>query len=64
MTRWTLIRRSSKLEMLSLGDLRCVEFLTNPLTSGGGGGIDLAKGILETEFCLDQIKVYFSCLLL
>ena len=50
--------------MLSLGDLRCVEFLTNPLTSGGGGGIDLAKGILETEFCLDQIKVYFSCLLL
>ena len=50
--------------MLSLGDLRCVEFLTNPLTPGGGGDIDLAKGILEIEFCLDQIKVYFSCLLL
>ena len=24
--------------------------------------IDLAKGILEIEFCLDQIKIYFSCL--
>ena len=32
------------------------------LTPGGRGGIDLAKGILEIEFCLDQIKIYFSCL--
>ena len=56
------IRRSSKLEMLSLGNLRCVEFLKNPLTPGGGGGIVLAKGTLEIEFCLDQIRIYFSCL--
>ena len=48
--------------MLSLGNLRCVEFLKNPLTPGGGGGIVLAKGTLEIEFCLDQIRIYFSCL--
>lgn len=41
------------------GDLRCVEFLTNPLISCRGGEIDLLTGILEIELCLDQIKIHF-----
>lgn len=48
--------------LLFSGNLRCIVFLTNPLISCGGGEIDLAKGVLETELCLDQIKIYFFCL--